>query len=39
MKYRVRHITQYDYAQPVSACYNRSHLLPRETQHQVTSLP
>lgn len=39
MKYCVRHITQYEYQQPVSACYNRAHLLPRETQYQNTNVP
>lgn len=39
MKYRVRHITHYKYEQAVSMCYNRSHLLPRETQYQSTNVP
>lgn len=39
MRYRVRHITEYEYEQPVNACYNRAHLLPRETQFQHTSVP
>lgn len=39
MKYRVRHITQYQYEQPVNACYNRAHLLPRETPFQYTNVP
>jgi transglutaminase-like putative cysteine protease len=39
MKYRVRHITHYEYQQPVSTCYNRAHLLPRETEHQNTNVP
>jgi transglutaminase-like putative cysteine protease len=39
MKYRVRHITHYEYQQPVSTCYNRAHLLPRETEYQNTNVP
>ncbi|ODS23786.1 transglutaminase [Candidatus Endobugula sertula] len=39
MKYRIRHITHYDYDQVVNACYNRAHLLPRETAFQSTSVP
>jgi transglutaminase-like putative cysteine protease len=39
MKYRVRHITHYDYQQPVNNCYNRAHLLPRETRFQTTNVP
>ncbi|TXR54208.1 transglutaminase family protein [Reinekea thalattae] len=34
MKYQVRHLTQYDYSAPVSLCYNRAHLIPRDTQTQ-----
>ncbi|MCV2401586.1 transglutaminase family protein [Marinomonas sp. C2222] len=34
MKYRVRHITEYQYGAPVSLCYNMAHLLPRNTQNQ-----
>lgn len=34
MKYRIRHITQYDYAEAVSLGYNRAHLLLRDTPHQ-----
>ncbi|WP_024870537.1 transglutaminase family protein [Tolumonas lignilytica] len=34
MKYRVRHLTEYKYNKPVSLCYNMTHLLPRDTQHQ-----
>ncbi|MGH1484960.1 MAG: transglutaminase family protein [Cellvibrionaceae bacterium] len=37
MKYRVRHLTQFDYEQKVSACYNRAHLLPRETPFQAAN--
>jgi transglutaminase-like putative cysteine protease len=39
MKYRIRHITEYEYERPVSACYNRAHLLPRETHYQNTDIP
>ncbi len=39
MKYRIRHITHYQYQQAVSACYNRAHLLPRETLYQNTNIP
>jgi transglutaminase-like putative cysteine protease len=39
MKYRIRHITHYHYPQPVSTCYNRAHLLPRETLYQTTNVP
>ena len=39
MKFRVRHITHYDYESPVNSCYNRAHLLPRETQFQLTDAP
>lgn len=34
MIYRIRHITRYHYAAPVSLCYNRAHLLPRDTDRQ-----
>ncbi|MEO0443053.1 MAG: transglutaminase family protein [Pseudomonadota bacterium] len=34
MKYRVTHLTEYEYDSKVSYCYNRAHLLPRETPHQ-----
>ncbi|MBS97332.1 MAG: transglutaminase family protein [Oceanospirillaceae bacterium] len=34
MIYRIRHLTKYEYANPVSLCYNRAHLLPRDTQRQ-----
>lgn len=34
MRYRVRHFTEYEYNQPVSLCYNMTHLLPRDTLHQ-----
>jgi transglutaminase-like putative cysteine protease len=36
VKYRVRHLTQFDYEHKVNACYNRAHLLPRETPHQIS---
>jgi transglutaminase-like putative cysteine protease len=39
MKYRIRHITHYKYPQPVSTCYNRAHLLPRDTLYQTTNVP
>lgn len=39
MKYRVRHITHYEYQSPVNTCYNRAHLLPRETFFQSTNVP
>ncbi|TCS43262.1 transglutaminase family protein [Reinekea marinisedimentorum] len=34
MKYRVRHLTEYQYAAPVTLCYNIAHLLPRNTDRQ-----
>ncbi|MBD1388690.1 transglutaminase family protein [Neiella sp. HB171785] len=34
MKYKIRHITEYLYAEPVSHCYNLAHLIPRTTQRQ-----
>jgi transglutaminase-like putative cysteine protease len=34
MIYRIRHITEYVYNNPVSLCYNLAHLLPRSTHHQ-----
>ncbi len=34
MKYRVRHVTEYDYSSPVTLCYNMAHLLPRDTEYQ-----
>lgn len=37
MKYSVRHLTQFDYDSKVNTCYNRAHLLPRETLFQVAS--
>lgn len=34
MKYRVRHLTEYQYNSPVTLCYNMTHLLPRDTANQ-----
>jgi len=34
MKFLVRHTTEYDYQQKVGMCYNRAHIIPRETQFQ-----
>ncbi len=34
MIYRIRHITRYTYEQPVSQCFNKAHLLPRNTPSQ-----
>ncbi|WP_462183092.1 transglutaminase family protein, partial [Klebsiella variicola] len=34
MKYRVRHLTKYQYNSPVTLCYNMTHLLPRNTANQ-----
>ena len=39
MRYQVTHSTRYEYEQKVNACYNRAHLLPRETAHQSISTP
>ncbi len=39
MKYRVRHLTEYEYDYKVSTCYNRAHLLPRETLTQSVNTP
>lgn len=39
MKYRVRHLTQYQYESKVNTCYNRAHLLPRETSSQLVGNP
>ena len=39
MKYRIRHVTHYEYEHKVSACYNRAQLLPRETPFQLVSTP
>jgi transglutaminase-like putative cysteine protease len=35
MLYRIRHITQYKYAQRVTRCYNLANVVPRDTKHQV----
>ena len=34
MRYRVKHITEYQYAGRVSHCYNMAHLMPRNCQRQ-----
>ncbi|MDX2423176.1 MAG: transglutaminase family protein [Amphritea sp.] len=34
MNYRIRHITHYEYEKPVTLCYNRAYLLPRNTDYQ-----
>ncbi|MDB5295903.1 MAG: transglutaminase domain protein [Phycisphaerales bacterium] len=34
MRYRVQHITEYRYAEPVPLCHNVVHLRPRETDRQ-----
>ena len=34
MIYRIRHITRYEYTNPVSQCFNKAHLLPRDTPTQ-----
>lgn len=34
MRYRITHVTRYTYSEPVSACYNVAHLLPREFERQ-----
>lgn len=39
MKYRVRHLTHYEYGNKVISCYNRAHLLPRETPLQFAGTP
>lgn len=36
MKYRVTHITSYDYSETVPFCYNLAHLSPRGCAHQKT---
>lgn len=33
-KYRVRHTTEYEYAGPVSPCYNLAYVIPRNTARQ-----
>lgn len=34
MKYRIRHITEYQYADRVSHCYNLAHMVPRTSLRQ-----
>ncbi len=34
MKFRIRHITEYNYAGRVSNCYNLAHMIPRNTARQ-----
>lgn len=34
MIYRIRHLTHYEYEKPVTLCYNRAYLLPRDTHYQ-----
>lgn len=34
MRYRVRHVTEYQYSSAVTLCYNMTHLLPRNTAKQ-----
>ena len=34
MRYRVRHITRYNYAARVTSCYNLANLVPRDTERQ-----
>lgn len=38
MKYRVTHITKYQYSKNVTLCYNVAHLLPRSTPQQTCSV-
>ncbi len=38
MKYRVTHITKYQYSKNVTLCYNVAHLLPRTTPQQTCSI-
>jgi transglutaminase-like putative cysteine protease len=35
LKYRITHITTYDYAAPVSVCHNEAYLTPRTFERQV----
>lgn len=39
MKYRVRHLTEYSYDSKVNSCYNRAHILPRDTLIQSVDTP
>lgn len=34
MKYRIQHVTQYQYSEPVSLCHSIAHLKPVHTRHQ-----
>ena len=34
MRYRIKHITEYQYASRVSHCYNMAHLMPRNSRRQ-----
>jgi transglutaminase-like putative cysteine protease len=34
MRYRVRHLTTYEYSESVSICHNEARLVPRRTPHQ-----
>lgn len=34
MRYKIRHITQYQYAQRVTSCYNLANIVPRDTKRQ-----
>lgn len=34
MRYRIKHITEYQYAGRVSHCYNMAHLMPRNSRRQ-----
>ncbi|HYN79555.1 MAG TPA: transglutaminase family protein [Lamprocystis sp. (in: g-proteobacteria)] len=34
MRYRISHLTRYDYAEPVSLCHSLVHLKPRQGPHQ-----
>ncbi len=34
MKYRIQHVTEYEYSGRVSHCYNVAHLIPRSTSRQ-----
>ena len=35
MKYRITHVTNYEYADPVSVCHNEAYLTPRTFERQV----
>ena len=34
MRYRVHHVTSYEYSDSVSICHNEARLVPRATPHQ-----